>query len=231
MRRMAGGVMGVCVLGGIVFAALLLITPPVASAPRLITAIEQTRSASPAGHTFPARFSYALTGLENWHHSRSGPVSGAEQMATHLVTPSTRAELALSDQLASALYLPGHHGVISGIERVVLALKLNWSYSRKALVSMYAAVADFGHRYFGLVAASRGYFGRPPARLSWAQMAMLAALSAKPSADDPYAHFARAKADQAAVLEGMVSAGIISSSQAHRELGQPLHLVRLVAAK
>ena len=50
---------------------------------------------------------------------------------------------------------------------------------------MYAAIVYFGHGFYGLQAASCGYFGRPPDQLSWPQAAVLAGLVQAPSAYDP----------------------------------------------
>ena len=58
--------------------------------------------------------------------------------------------------------------------------------SHAQILRMYADVAYFGHGYYGLAAASCGYFGKGPARLSWGQAAMLAAIARAPGADDPF---------------------------------------------
>jgi len=94
---------------------------------------------------------------------------------------------------------------------------------------MYAAVADFGRGYFGLTAASCGYFRRLPPKLSWAEMAMLAAVVKAPVADDPYIHPADAKRGQAAVLHGLVAAHVLSRAGAAQAARLPLHLARRAA--
>jgi penicillin-binding protein 1A len=90
---------------------------------------------------------------------------------------------------------------------------------------MYADVAYFGHSYYGLGAASCGYFGVTPARLSWPEAAMLAGLVQAPSADDPIAHFAAARARESHVLGRLVATGHLSPAQAVSFYRQPLDLV------
>jgi penicillin-binding protein 1A len=90
---------------------------------------------------------------------------------------------------------------------------------------MYADVAYFGHNYYGLAAASCGYFGVTPARLSWAEAAMLAGLVQAPSADDPIAHFAAARARESHVLGRLVATGHLSPGQAVSFYRQPMDLV------
>src|SRR2546430_4070688 len=90
---------------------------------------------------------------------------------------------------------------------------------------MYADVAYFGHDYYGLGAASCGYFGVTPARLSWPEAAMLAGLVQAPSADDPIAHFAAARARESHVLGRLLATGHLSPAQAPGLYRPPLDLV------
>src|SRR2546430_9923389 len=91
---------------------------------------------------------------------------------------------------------------------------------------MYADVAYFGHDYYGLGAASCGYFGVTPARLSWPEAAMLAGLVQAPSADDPIAHFAAARARESHVLGRLVATRHLSQAQTPSFYRQPPDLVR-----
>ena len=57
-----------------------------------------------------------------------------------------------------------------------LALRLEMSYSKSEILSLYASHAPFGSNVVGLDAAAWRYFGRSPDKLSWADMAALAVL-------------------------------------------------------
>jgi len=107
---------------------------------------------------------------------------------------------------------------------LVLCL-LDLTYSKAQVLQMCADVAYFGHGFYGLAAASCGYFGQRPAQLSWAQAAMLAGLVLRPSADNPLDHPARARAREAHVLGRLVATQVLTSAQA--AAAQPLS--RLVA--
>src|ERR1017187_9112474 len=108
---------------------------------------------------------------------------------------------------------------------VGLAVKLYLSYSHPQILQMYADVAYFGHGYYGLSAASCGYFGTPSAGLSWPEAAMLAGLVQGPSTDDPILHFARARAREQHVLGRLVATGTLTQAQADTAYSQQLHLV------
>ena len=85
------------------------------------------------------------------------------------------------------LYTPDGAGPGAQAEEVILGIKLDLSYSKAEILRMYADIAYFGHGYYGLAAASCGYFGVTPDGLSWPQAALLAGMMQAPSADNPIA--------------------------------------------
>lgn len=66
-----------------------------------------------------------------------------------------------------------------------MALRLEQSYSKYAILRLYAGHAPFGGNVVGLSAASLKYFGRNPEQLSWGEAALLAVLPNAPSLSDP----------------------------------------------
>jgi len=91
---------------------------------------------------------------------------------------------------------------------------------------MYLSAVYFGHGFYGLPAAARGYFATAPADLSWAQASMLAGLVQAPSAYDPYAHLDLARRRQRHVLDQLVATGTLTASQADTAFAAPLGLTR-----
>src|SRR5450759_5688117 len=75
----------------------------------------------------------------------------------------------LEQQLAKNLYFPKNNGLFSKVAEAELALKLDAHYSKNDILRMYLAEVYFGHGFYGLPAAARGYFGVMPVQLSWAQ--------------------------------------------------------------
>ncbi|MBX2943145.1 MAG: penicillin-binding protein 1C [Cyclobacteriaceae bacterium] len=67
------------------------------------------------------------------------------------------------------------------IIEMILATRLELSYSKEEILSLYAAHAPFGGNVVGIEAASWRYFGRKLDDLSWAESAMLAVLPNNPS--------------------------------------------------
>jgi membrane peptidoglycan carboxypeptidase len=89
---------------------------------------------------------------------------------------------------------------------------------------MYVDVVYYGHGYYGIAAASTGYFGVPVDRLTWAQAAMLAGLPQAPSLLDPFRNPALAKQRQDYVLGRMAASGVLSETAADAAAAAPVSL-------
>jgi len=67
------------------------------------------------------------------------------------------------------------------IYEMILALRLELSYSKEEILGFYASHAPFGGNVVGLEAASWRYYNRPSHLLSWGEMSTLAVLPNAPS--------------------------------------------------
>jgi penicillin-binding protein 1A len=216
------------VLGALALGALLLVTPSVANAPTLARQQDVAHHSVYPGPPVPARFAASLVATEDHRfYSEPGidPLAIARVIEAAVTGQGDQGGATLDQQLAKLLYTDGKSGVPAKAEQVGLAVKLYLSYSHSQILQMYADVAYFGHGYYGLSAASCGYFGTPSAGLSWPEAAMLAGLVQGPSTDDPIVHFARARAREQHVLGRLVATGTLTQAQANTAYSQPLHLV------
>ena len=221
-------VIAVGLLAGLTIAGLMMITPSVAGAPSQAAALARAHHAPYPGPPVPPRFAAALVATEDHRfYSEPGidPFAIARVISGGLTGQPDQGGSTLYQQLAKMLYTPRRTGLAAEVEQVVLGIKLDLTYSKAQILRWYADVAYFGHEYWGLASASCGYFGKPPARLSWAQASLLAGLVQAPTAYDPLAHYASARARQAHVLARLVATGTLSPAQASWAYRQPLHLV------
>jgi penicillin-binding protein 1A len=131
----------------------------------------------------------------------------------------------ITEQVAKLLYLGGDdHSPWRKLEDAAVALKLESRYPKEQILAAYLNSAYFGHGATGIDAASRRYFGVAPARLTTAQASLLAGLVQAPSAYDPFAHPASARARQVDVLRSLVRDGELTETEAARALERPLRL-------
>lgn len=75
--------------------------------------------------------------------------------------------------------------LLNKIIECMLAVRMECTYRKKTILSLYACHAPFGGNVVGLEAASWRYFGRPANQLSWGEMAALAVLPNAPSLVHP----------------------------------------------
>jgi membrane peptidoglycan carboxypeptidase len=130
----------------------------------------------------------------------------------------------IDQQLAKVLYPDGRTGLLSGIRDVGLALKFEGHYTKAAILSMYLSAVYYGHGYYGIAAASAGYFGVTPSQLTWPEAALLAGLPQAPTLLDPYHNLALAKQRQGYVLSRLVATGMLTQPMADRIASTPLVL-------
>jgi membrane peptidoglycan carboxypeptidase len=221
-------VLGLVLVGILGFTALLVVTPSAGDAQARAEALDQQQHAVYPGPPVPARFAESLVSTED-HRFYSEPgidvFAIARLIEGRLAGRPDQGGATLYQQLAKMLYTQGRSGVMVEAEEVALGIKLYLAYPRPQILRMYADVAYFGNNYYGLAAASCGYFGVTPARLSWPQAAMLAGLVQAPTADDPITHYPAARTRQAHVLERLVATGKLSQAQAVSAYRQSLDLV------
>jgi penicillin-binding protein 1A len=227
LRRTVGTGAAIFVTALVAGIALLISTPGVGDAAQRAVDLDRTHHVAGPTTPVPARFAAALIATED---SRFYDTPGIDplslvRVAATAVTGGDPGAATLEQQLAKQLYTGGRAGSItSKAEQVGLAVKLDLAYSKQQILQMYAAVVYFGHGYWGLDAASQGYFGLAPQRLTWGQAALLAGLVQAPSAYDPVTHPNLAHARQQHVLGRLVATGQLTPSAAAAAAAEPLNL-------
>ena len=107
---------------------------------------------------------------------------------------------------------------------VVLARKIEKSFSKDQILEMYLNQIYLGSGLYGVEAAAQGYFGKPVSRLTDAEAAMLAAIPRAPSYYDPRRNPAAVVERRNLVLGLMAHAGVVDSAEAAEAKAKPLGL-------
>lgn len=108
------------------------------------------------------------------------------------------------------------------IIEIIMALRLELTYSKREILSLYASNAPFGGNVVGIDAAAWRYFGREPEKLSWAESATLAVLPNAPSLIYPGKNQARLFRKRNRLLDQMCAAGIIDKETCELSKQEPL---------
>jgi penicillin-binding protein 1A len=210
---------------------LVVITPSVRDAPTLARDFSAKHHGAYSETQISTRFADSLVATED-HRFYSAldigvdPFALARLVTAYLTDGKDAGGSSIDQQLAKMLYTPDRSGAFFvDLEQVVLSIKIHFAYSDTDIIKMYSKVAYFGSGYYGLEAASEGYFGRHMADLSWIQAAMLAGIVNAPSADNPRIHRARALRRSRHVFRRLVMVGYLSQEQAALAVNEPLGLI------
>lgn len=228
VKRAVIALVSILVAGVLAAGVLLVVTPSAGQATGLARVQAVSHGIAYPGPVVPASFSRPLVATED-HRFYSEP--GVDIFAVGRVVEGKvtgrqdQGGATLEQQLAKLLYTQGHSGFLTEIEQVALAVKLDHTYSKAEILRLYAEVAYYGHGYYGLEAASCGYFGHPASRLTVVQGAMLAGVVNAPSADDPIAYPAQAHARLAHVISRMVAVGDLTQARGTAALNSSLGIV------
>ena len=225
--RIAKVLLVIVVLFAVAVGLLFLLTPSAGQATALARAQARDRHITYPGPPVPAYFAQALIATED-HRFYTDPGVDPLAMGRVVISWITGREdqggSTIDQQLAKNLYTGGHSGFTEDLEQLVMAVKLNQTYSRPQILRMYAEVAYYGHGFYGLEQASCGYFGHPAKDLTMVQGAMLAGVVNAPSVDDPINDPANARARLEHVIARMVAVGYLTGAQGQQALRTPLGL-------
>lgn len=130
----------------------------------------------------------------------------------------------ITQQLVKNLFLTHERSFGRKAEEFLLALSMEFNYSKDEILEMYLNTIYYGSSYYGIEEASEGYFGKCPRELQLPEAAMLAGLPNAPSLYSPYVDFMMAKKRQFIVLDAMVRAGYIDKTIAEDAKIKPIYL-------
>jgi penicillin-binding protein 1C len=112
--------------------------------------------------------------------------------------------------------------IVSKILEAWLAVRLEHTLSKEAILVQYLNRISYGNGAFGIEAAARLYFDKPAADLSPSEAAFLTAIPKAPSIRNPYRNPAAVIAGQRTVLARMADLGWLGRAELERALGEPV---------
>ncbi|MGC8535249.1 MAG: transglycosylase domain-containing protein [Rhizomicrobium sp.] len=132
----------------------------------------------------------------------------------------------LTQQLAKNLFLTPRRTLDRKIQEALLALYLDAHYSKNQILTLYLNRVYFGAGAYGIEAAAERFFGKPAAKLSLTEAAMLAGSVKAPGYYNPLNNIDAATARAKVVLAAMVDCGFITAAQARHAAATPPHIIR-----
>ncbi|MFO1299433.1 MAG: penicillin-binding protein 1A [Burkholderiaceae bacterium] len=125
-------------------------------------------------------------------------------------------------QLAREFFLSSERTYTRKIVEILLALRIEDNLSKEQIFELYLNQIYLGKRSYGFAAASQTYFGKPIAKLTAAEAAVLAGLPKAPSRFNPMVNPKRAIERQRYILGRMHDTGVLSDADYDAALKQKL---------
>lgn len=149
-----------------------------------------------------------------WRHPGVNPIAlgraGVQMLGSGRVVSGGST---LTMQVARILDGGGTRTPWGKLRQILRALQLEAHLSKRDILALYLERAPFGGTIEGVEAASWAYLGKPAARLSRAEAALLAVLPQSPSRLRPDRHPEAAQAARDKVLARMAALGVWSAEQ------------------
>ena len=120
----------------------------------------------------------------------------------------------ITQQLARTIFLNNSRTFDRKIREAVLAMALEWNFTKDEILELYLNKVYFGGGAYGVDSAARKFFGHPGEEITLPEAAIIAGLVKAPSRYSPTAD-AKAAVDRArTVLDVMQGNGTITAAQA-----------------
>jgi len=121
----------------------------------------------------------------------------------------------LTQQLARTLFLSNKRTPMSKAQEAVLALLLEQELSKNQILEFYLNRVYLSGGVYGVETMSENLYGKPAARLSLPEAAIIAGLIRAPSALSPWTNYDGAVERSHVVLQRMREEGVITAAQEH----------------
>lgn len=119
----------------------------------------------------------------------------------------------ITQQLARTIFLSTERTWERKIEEIYIALELEQKYEKDDILEYYLNNVYFANGYYGIEAASQGYFSRSVDKLELSEVAFLCAIPNNPSLYDPLDHMDNTIKRRNRILDNMLEDGAINEAE------------------
>lgn len=148
---------------------------------------------------------------------------GIVRAARELVLTGQRNQGAstITMQVARNFFLTREKTFSRKINEILLALKINSTFSKEKILELYLNKIYLGQRAYGVSSAAEIYYGKQLNQLTLSEMAMIAGLPQAPSKENPITNPKAAKERRNHVLARMLELGYIDQKMYQEAIAAP----------
>jgi len=179
----------------------------------------------PVQDSVPKKFKTCITYFEDEYfeyHLGFNPVSMGKALWQNISTDSKRGGSTITQQVIRLSRGNKERTYVEKLKELLLATRLEVTYSKDEILNFYATYAPFGGNIVGLETAAWRYYNLPSKDLSWSQTAALAVLPNAPSLVFPGKNQDILKSKRDRLLQKLLENEVIDSLTYKLSLLEPL---------
>ncbi|TAG06110.1 MAG: penicillin-binding protein 1A [Betaproteobacteria bacterium] len=164
----------------------------------------------------PQTVKHAILAAEDsnfYDHSGVDWVAVLRAAYTNATTGSRQGAGTITMQVARNFFLTREQTLLRKANEVALTFKIERELTKDQILELYINQIFLGQRAYGFASASQAYYGKPLAKVTAAEAAMLAGLPKAPSAFNPFINPKRAALRQQYVLRRMHELGYLKDDE------------------
>ena len=119
----------------------------------------------------------------------------------------------ITQQLARGVFLSNEQTYERKFREMFIATEMEKKYSKSQILEFYINNIYFSNGYYGIEAASRGYFSKPASELDLAEAAFLCSIPNSPNRYNPLENFDATNERKERVLSQMLEEGVITAAE------------------
>lgn len=122
----------------------------------------------------------------------------------------TQGASTITQQLSRNVFLTHEVSITRKVKEIFIALELEKRYTKEQIMEFYLNNIYFGNGYYGIQAASKGYFNEDVSRLSLGEIVFLCAIPNNPTLYDPLVKMDNTLGRKNRILDQMLSDGKVT---------------------
>lgn len=143
----------------------------------------------------------------------------------------TQGASTITQQLSRTVFLTNEVSWQRKVKEIFIATELEKKYAKYQIMEFYLNNIYFGNGYYGIEAASKGYFNKSIGKLSLSQIAFLCAVPNNPTLYDPTENMENTLGRRDRILDQMQKDGKIDSSEYENAASEEIKLNMKKVAK
>lgn len=137
----------------------------------------------------------------------------------------------ITQQLARNVFLNHEVSIERKLKEMFIARQLEKTYSKEEILEFYINNIYFGNGFYGLEAASKGYFNKDAEELTIAETAFICAIPNNPTMYDPFNNFNAVCARKNRIVEQLLDENVIDNELYDQILSETIMLSPSIKSK